>query len=581
MRAIFVEKIGLIRPFRNYVGKNTVNCLVQIALLWYNIQVKVFVCTFADTNIIQKTACFYKETMKILPNPQQSENISGNFEIDSNTKIYSDSQFVEQAQRFADLVFACCEFRLQFTDVIEEAHIIFNFGEQFDKEEYVIMIAQGVATVTSSTNEGCFYAVESLRQIFNLDIPQTTVQCANCYVEDRPKYGYRGLLLDVCRHFFDVDTVKQIIDLMSQVKLNKLHLHLSDDQGFRVQIDKYPLLTEIGSVRYGTEVVQDGKRFVDECEYGGYYTKDDIAELVRYAEAHNVDIIPEIDVPGHFVAALAAYPQFSCTQQVAEVRKTWGISKDILCAGNDGSLAFVCDILDEICAMFPSQYVHLGGDEAPKDRWCNCKLCREKMADLKLNDYDELQTYFVEQLRKYLEQKGKTVICFNDGITGSTSDAVISQVWKPASRRRSARQANQGRKIILSPYFSCYFDMPYALVPLNKTLWLNPTKGVHISAQDNIMGVEGCMWTEYVADRDKLFFNLLPRLDALAECAWGHPKNNFNKRVKRRFALYDRLNLRYNAKALNPTVWGRVSTIKRFFRKDANVELNADKKTKE
>ena len=515
--------------------------------------------------------------MKILPTPQKLENISGSFYLDGNSKVYSCGEFDKQATRFVELVERSCDFRLENTDVIEEAQIIFNRAELSANEGYIVMISQGVATVTASTEIGCFYAVETLRQLFNLDEKQESITCANCYVEDAPKFQYRGLLVDVCRHFFDVETLKQVVELMSQVKLNKLHLHLSDDQGFRLQIDKYPQLTAVGSIRQGSEVVKDGKRYVDEIPYGGYLTKDDVRALVQYAAERNVEVIPEIDVPGHFVAALAAYPEYSCTGSVSEVRKSWGISKDILCAGNDASYTFICDILDEVCELFPSEFVHLGGDEVPKDRWCNCRLCRERMSELKLNDFDELQTYMVEQFRKHLETKGKTVICWNDGITKSSSNEIISQVWQPFKQKSAARKTKTGRKVIVSPYFYTYFGLPYAMTSLNKTLRLNPYKGVAYSARSNVLGIEGTLWTEYVDSVEKLFFYLLPRLDALAECAWGGRKTGFNKRLQHRLSLYENLGLTYNAQAVKGKPFGRLTTVKHFFKKDSDVEFNKRK----
>ena len=515
--------------------------------------------------------------MKILPNPQKLENISGSFYLDGNSKVYAAGEFDKQVARFLDLVESSCDFRLQRTDVIEEAQIIFNHMEQCPNEGYVVMISQGVATVSASSEVGCFYAVETLRQLFNLDVKQEGVTCANCYVEDAPKFEYRGLLVDVCRHFFGLDTLKQIVELMSQVKLNKLHLHLSDDQGFRLQIDKYPQLVAVGSNRQGSEVVKDGKRFVDEIPYGGYLTKDDVRALVAFAAEHNVEVIPEIDVPGHFVAALAAYPELSCTGTVSEVRKSWGISKDVLCAGNDASYDFVRDVLDEVCELFPSKFVHLGGDEVPKDRWCNCRLCRERMSELKLDDFDELQTYMVEQFRLHLEQKGKQVICWNDGVTKSASNEIISQVWQPFKQKSAAKKTKTGRKVIISPYFYTYFDLPYALTPLSKTLKLNPYKGVSKKARANVLGVEGTVWTEYIDSEDKLFFQLLPRLDALAECAWGSKKAGFYKRVQQRLSLYQNLGLCYNAQATKRKLVGRFSTVNAFFKKDSDVEFSKSK----
>ncbi|MCH5153086.1 MAG: beta-N-acetylhexosaminidase [Clostridiales bacterium] len=513
--------------------------------------------------------------MNILPNPYKTEKLSGSFSIAENSKIFCDSAFLTQAERLADLVYESCGKFLQFTDVIEEAQIIFANSDKTDPEGYILMISQGVVTVNASTVEGCFYAVETLRQVFNLDTKQEEITCANCYIEDKPRFYHRGLMVDICRHFYGVDTLKQIVELMSQVKLNKLHLHLTDDQGFRVQIDKYPLLTEIGSVRQGSEVVKDGKRYVDDEPHGGFLTKNDIAELVSYAAERNIEIIPEVDLPGHFVAALAAYPEYSCTHQVSEVRKSWGISKDILCAGNDESYEFVKNILDEIAEMFPSEYIHLGGDEVPKDRWCNCKLCRERMAELKLNSYDELQAHMVEVFRKHLEAKGKKVICWNDGVKQATDLDIVSQVWTPFKRKKAIKQTKRGRKVILSPCFRLYFDYPYALTPLRKTLKFNPYRGVAKHARKNVLGVEGTLWTEYVSCPDRLFFQLLPRLDALSEVAWGSRKKGFFKRVTRRLELYDKLGLTYNKRLRKPV--GRATTVRKFFRRDSDVEFSKNK----
>lgn len=511
--------------------------------------------------------------MKIIPQPKKIEKISGNFSIEQGNVIFCEEQFKKQADRFAQMVEKCANITLTFTDEIDAANIIFTRDEQACAESYFIMLSQGVATIKCADAAGCFYAVETLRQLFCLDTPREKLSCVHCYIEDSPKYVHRGLMLDICRHFFDTDTIMQIIDIMSQVKLNKLHLHLSDDQGFRIQIDKYPLLNTIGSVRNGSEVVKNGKRYVDDEVISGFLTKQDVKKLVAYAAERNVEIIPEIDLPGHFVAALAAYPHLSCVGQVAEVRKQWGISKDILCAGNDETYTFVCDILDEVADLFPSRWFHLGGDEAPKDRWCNCKLCRDRLSSLNLADFDELQTYMVDVFRKHLEEKGKTVICWNDGMTESSDKNIVMQVWKPFTTKQGAREANNGRKVIMSPALRTYFDYPYAMTPLAKTWRYNPLKGVKKKFVNNILGVEGCLWTEYIADTDKLFFNLLPRLDALAECAWGYRGANFSKRLRKRFEIYDQMGLTYNGKA-NTYSCRKIHIVSRFLKKDANVELN-------
>ena len=511
--------------------------------------------------------------MNIIPQPKKLEKISGQFTIEQGDTVYCDDQYRLQVERFAQMVEYSANISLILTDEIDSAKIIFSKDDSNTKDSYFIMLSQGVATIKCGDIGGCFYAVETLRQLFQLDFPQESVTCGNCYIEDVPKFRHRGLLIDICRHFFGVDVLKQIIDVMAQVKLNKLHLHLSDDQGFRIQIDKYPLLNTVSSVRNGSQVVKNGKQYVDDTVVEGYLTKADVKQLVEYAAERNIEIIPEIDLPGHFVAALAAYPQYSCSGQVAEVRKLWGISKDILCAGNDDTYKFVCDVLNEVAELFPSQYFHLGGDEAPKDRWCNCRLCREKLSQLQLSDFDELQTYMVEYFRKHLQEKGKTVICWNDGMTKSANENIVMQVWKPFTTKQGAREANNGRQVIMSPFFKLYFDYPYAMTPLSKTWRYNPLKGVKLANRGNILGVEGCLWTEYVENTDKLFFNLLPRLDALAECGWGYRRSGFSKRLRTRFDTYSKMGIAYNSKArLNAC--RHLSVINKFYKKDADVELH-------
>lgn len=511
--------------------------------------------------------------MKIIPQPKKVEKISGTFCIEQGDAVFCNMQFKTQAERFVELVNNSADLSLVFTDEIDNAKIIFSKDDAIRAESYFVMLSQGVATIKCGDTAGCFYAVETLRQLFDLDSKQEVVSCYDCYIEDSPKYSHRGLLVDICRHFFGPDTLKQIVDIMSQVKLNKLHLHLSDDQGFRIQIDKYPLLNTVSSVRNGSEVRANGKTFIKDEVVEGYLTKQDVRELVEYAACRNIEIIPEIDLPGHFVAALAAYPQYSCVGQIAEVRKQWGISKDILCAGNPDSYSFVRDILDEVADLFPSQYFHLGGDEAPKDRWCNCKLCRERLAELNLANFDELQTYMTDVFRQHLAAKGKTVICWNDGITENADKDIVMQVWKPFTTKVGAREANGGRKVIMSPFFRLYFDYPYAMTPLAKTWRYNPAEGVKKDCLTNVLGVEGCLWTEHIENTDKLFFNLLPRLDALAECAWGYRGANFGKRLSKRHAVYEKLGLTYNSRT-NLHSSRRLGIVKKFFKKDANIELH-------
>lgn len=522
---------------------------------------------------------FVERNMHILPQPKKIERLNGSFCIDKNCDIHTNPLFLSQANRFAELVENCCGFRPSVVEDMESSRVIFNLDENYRHEQYSVMISDGVATVIAGDEAGCFYAVETLRQLLSLDFKQEIVSCENCYLTDQPKFGYRGLMLDVCRHFFGVDTVKTIIDLMARLKMNKLHLHLSDDQGFRMEIKKYPLVNTIGSVRGGSEVVSDGKRYVDEIPHEGYFTQDELRGLVAYAQERHIDIVPEFDVPGHCIALIAAYPELSCSGKVTEVRKKWGISKDILCAGNDKVYEVVRDILDEICDVFPSEYIHLGGDEAPKERWCNCKLCKQRLSELKLGSFEKLQTYMVECFREHLAEKGRKVICWNDGLGDDANGEIVSQVWwvHGCAKRAATKQINNGRKAIMSATPYVYFDYPYSVTPLKKTLSYNPLGGVRASARENVLGVEGALWTEYVADTDKLFFNLLPRLDVLAECAWGYHTNKFFRYLREKFAVYSALGLTFNGNINDNGPIKRRTTTRKFWYENSNVEVDAYK----
>ncbi len=517
------------------------------------------------------------DKMNIIPQPYKYMSLSGKFTISDGSFFYCADELREQAERFAALVSQCGAV-ITRTDDISKAEVCFNVPEEglVASEGYVVKCSGGLLTVEADKGASAFYAVETLRCIFRLDENPSEISCDNCYITDKPRYPYRGLHLDIARHFFGAEEIKRIIDLMSSVKLNKLHLHISDDQGFRVEISRYPKLNEISSFRSGTEKRSDGRVYTDEERCGGFLTKEEVKDIVDYAAARYVDVIPELDLPGHFVAILAAYPQYSCTGTVAEVRKKWGISKDLLCAGNEEGYDFVCGILDEICQMFPFEYVHLGGDEAPKDRWCNCKKCKAKLTELGLRNFDELQSYLFDRFRAYLEGKGRKVIGWNDGIDGGTHPDVVSQVWFPGSRREGLKSLNNGRKTIMSPFFTLYFDYPYAMTPLRKTYSFKPLRGVKKEARENMLGVEGAVWTEFIADAEKLYFNLLPRLLALSECAWGANNNyrDFRRRGEEYCSVYGAKGLTYNKSAFKPVnIFRRGDTVRKFFTKDADIEL--------
>lgn len=519
--------------------------------------------------------------MNIVPRPARYVALSGKCILKSGCYIFAEQPLTDCARYFADALSQRYGFVLNMCHNLQDADVHFCLPQadsQLASTGYEIDMAHNKVNVVAHSDRQAFAAVQTLLQIFEVGQDSDTLSGDNCHIADYPEFQWRGLHLDVARHFVDIDTVKTILDMMAEVKLNKLHLHLSDDQGFRVEIDKYPEINKVASYRQGTEIVKDGVRFVDDKPYGGYFTKSQLKEIVSYAHQLRIEVIPEIDIPGHCVALLAAYPEYGCRGEGYEVRKKWGISKDILCAGNENTLQFVCDILDEVIELFDSPYVHLGGDEAPKDRWCNCKRCQAKLSELRLTDYNALQSWFVNSVVKHLETKGKQAICWNDGVNNYLDKAVTVQHWKPATLAGTVKAINSGRKAIMSSTFNVYFDYPYAATPLYRTYRYKVVpRGVKKDSRNNILGVEGAVWTEYIADNNKLFFNLLPRLWALAECAWGTNDSfhDFKSRSKRLCAKYSDKGFVCNTRAYkHQNVFSRLDTMRKCWKKDSYEELN-------
>lgn len=329
-------------------------------------------------------------------------------------------------------------------------------------------------------------------------------------------YSYRGMHLDVCRHFFSKDIVKQYIDTIAKYHLNYFHWHLTDDQGWRIEIKKYPKLTTIGAWR----------KEKDGSLYGGYYTQEDVREIVKYALQRNITIVPEIEMPGHSSAAIAAYPWLSCTGQSIEVPNRWGVFDDIYCP-TDSSFQFLRDVLDEVCELFPSHYIHIGGDEVPKKQWMANAFCRKLMKDKKLKNGEQLQHYFMKQIEDYLLSKGRRSIAWGEAVRGGISDSMIIMSWR--GKGAGIKAARMGNEVIMAPRFSCYFDYPESMkdekhawwmtyTPLRKVARYNPTTKI-LSKERNrrIIGGEAMLWSEYVKDETELWHQLVPRIAAFGK----------------------------------------------------------------
>lgn len=408
-----------------------------------------------------------------------------------------------------------------------------------------------------------------------------------CTVSDEPRFGWRGLLLDVCRHFFPMNTVKRIVDLMAFYRFNRLHLHLTEDQGFRFESERFPLLNSVGSFRESTFVRKNGINGQDGVPHGGYYTKAELRELVAYCKARGIEIVPEIDMPGHALAMIAAYPKLACfadEEHPVQVATSFGVSKFsmiLLCAGNERTFAFLFGLLDEIMEIFPFEYIHLGGDEAVKDEWKRCPNCQKVKREQGLKDERELQGWFLSRVSRYLENRGRKAIIWNDGLCASLDPGIVCQFWTPAiteGKGRTVRFANAGGKVIGSEFMRVYFDYPYALTPLKKTFHYEPVlRGVKKSARGNFTGMECAIWTEWIDTEEKLFFNTLPRLAAAAEAGWSAGKRNYRvflSKLPSHYALYERLGLACAKGLEHPKpLWKRIQILIAFIKSNTHVEL--------
>lgn len=406
------------------------------------------------------------------------------------------------------------------------------------KEGYKIEITSNKITITGQ-EEGLFYAVQSLLQLLpNKIVSEIKLPCV--IIEDSPRYSYRGLHLDVCRHFFSLDVIKDFITQMSSYKLNNFHWHLTDDQGWRIEIKKYPKLTAIGSKRAQTLVGNKFERtpfFFDGNPYGGFYTQEEIKEVVKFAEDNYVNVIPEIEMPGHASAAVTAYPNLACfPDRNYKVVESWGVFEDVFCAGKEETFTFLEDVLTEVMALFPSKNIHVGGDECPKTRWKICPNCQKRIKDLGLKDEHELQSYFIKRIEKFLNANGRQIFGWDEILEGGLAPNAAVMSWRGESGGIHA--AKLKHPVVMTPEGTVYFDYNQGYSPnepltvgrlstLEKVYSYNPTPvdSLSVEEQKYIIGVQANLWSEYLTSPAKLNYMLYPRVLALAEIAWTEPKN--------------------------------------------------------
>lgn len=408
-------------------------------------------------------------------------------------------------------------------------------------EAYTIEVASGRLVVRAATHAGILYALHTLRQMLPPAIyGERTAEkehwaLPGCIIRDEPRFAWRGMHLDCSRHFWQIDEIKRYLDVMAMYKLNRFHWHLTDDQGWRIEIRSYPLLSQIACWREGTMVGHDFSSN-DGIRYGGYYTQEQIREIVDYAAVRGITVVPEIDLPGHMLAALSAYPELGCTGGPYAAWTKWGVSDQVLCAGKESTFAFLEAVLSEVAALFPGEYIHIGGDECPKDEWKRCPDCQARIRELGLHDDGRftaeqyLQNYVTRRVQDFLATLGKKIIGWDEILEGEPAPGATVMSWRGTAG--AVQAAANGFDAILTPVSHCYFDYRQAedpagepdsfdgVVTLEKIYSLDPLEGIDPARAHHILGVQANLWTEYISTPEHLEYMLLPRLLALSEVQW-------------------------------------------------------------
>lgn len=490
----------------------------------------------------------------IVPQPMRVSQGEGYFELDDETLFVTESNEVLSVISFfntkikastgLDLAIEKSKPTKGFITVAIDTKISAN------DEAYTLRVTPDKVELKGSTLKGVFYGMQTLLQLLPAQIESSSIVSNMEWVipvteiKDEPRFPYRGMHLDVCRHFVPVENIKKHLDMMAMFKMNKFHWHLTEDQGWRIEIKKYPLLTQIGSKR----IEGEGN------EYGGFYTQDEVKEIVAYAAERMIDVIPEIELPGHALGALTAYPEYSCTGGPFNVRNIWGVEPDVYCAGKEETFEFLEDIIDEVVTLFPSDYFHIGGDECPKDKWETCKLCQRRIRQEGLKDEHELQSYFVQRIEKILLAHGKKMIGWDEILEGGLAESAAVMSWR--GEEGGIEAATHGHDVVMTPSNWCYLDHyqgdsriepvaiggyttleeSYSYEPVPEQL--NPEMAKHI------LGTQGNVWTEYMFTPEIIEYRVYPRIIALAEVNWTQKENrDFDGFLKRMNNQYLRMDL--------------------------------------
>ena len=470
------------------------------------------------------------------------------------------SEYIQQATNYAPKTKA-----IAAGEQVKNAIVLGLDPSIANKEGYVLTTTPEGINLNGQTENGVFYGIQTLRKSIPAEAKEATILIPAGEIKDEPRFSYRGMHLDVGRHFFPKEFMKKYIDLLALHNMNTFHWHLTDDQGWRIEIKKYPKLTEIGSQRSRTVIGRNTQEY-DNTPYGGFFTQEEAKEIVKYAQERYITVIPEVDLPGHMLAALAAYPEMGCTGGPYEVCPRWGIFEDVLCIGNDQTMQFLEDVMSEIIEIFPSKYVHIGGDEAPRTRWEKCPKCQARIkteglkADKNHTAEDRLQSYCMTRIEEFLNSKGRQIIGWDEILEGDVAPNATVMSWR--GMEGGIKAAQLGHDVIMTPTSFCYFDYyqtadtkdePLGIggyVPIEKVYSLEPVPAVLTEEQSkHILGAQANLWTEYIHSSEHVEYMVLPRMAALAEVQWTQPEKkdfkDFTKRLARLMKFYQRDGFNY------------------------------------
>ncbi len=504
---------------------------------------------------------------QIVPLPQEVKETGENpFQLTSKTTIrYAAGD--EKQRKDADFLSAHIkevtgiEVKTTTKPSKSQISLVLNAGD--DKSEaYSILASKSGITVSATSHAGLFHGIQSIMKALPITKGENvkSVSLPAVELKDAPRFAYRAFMIDVGRHYFSVPYLKKLIDVFAMHNINYFHWHLTEDQGWRLEIKKYPMLTKIGSVRKQT-IVQGSKDTYDGVPVSGYYTQEEAREIVKYAADRYITVIPEIDMPGHMLAALASYPELGCTGGPYEVTCRFGVFEDVLCAGKSKTLQFAKDVIDEVMDIFPSEYIHIGGDECPKDRWKECANCQKKIAALGIQELpghskeEQLQTWFMGEIEKEIRNHGRKMMGWDEILEGTPAKDITVCGW--TSLDASVRSAREGHPTIVAPITNFYFSNPRinkieGIPSIQRVYDVEPCSDKLTPAeQQNVIGAEGCIWTEWVKDAEKMEWEMLPRLAALSEVQWTakgkRDIENFYPRLLHMQDLYRLYGLNYKA----------------------------------